>query len=59
VAALALDPRGRVYAVAPGTCAGPGRVHVLAAPPSYRALKTVPVGVCPAAAALAAVPLIN
>lgn len=59
IAGLAVDPRGRVYAVAPGACASPGRVHVLSAPPDYRSLATVTVGVCPAAAALAAVPLIN
>jgi len=57
VAALAVDPRGRVYALAPGTCAGPGTVHVLTAPPGYGPITTVPVGVCPVAAALAAVPL--
>lgn len=56
IAALALDPRGRVYAVAPGACTGPGTVHILSSPPDYRALGTVTVGVCPAAAALAALP---
>ena len=56
IAALALDPRGRVYAVAPGACASPGVVHVLSAPPDYRPLGTATVGVCPAAAALAALP---
>lgn len=59
VAALAVDPRGRVYALAPGTCAGPGTVHVLTAPPAYGPITTVPVGVCPAAAALATVPRID
>jgi len=59
IAGLAVDPRGRVYAVAPGTCTGPGRVHVLSAPPAYRSLATPTVGVCPAGAALAAVPLID
>jgi hypothetical protein len=59
IAALAVDPRGRVYALAPGACASPGVVHVLSAPPDYRSLRTVTVGVCPAAAALAAVPLLN
>jgi hypothetical protein len=59
ISGLALDPRGRVYAVAPGTCAGPGHVHVLSAPPDYRPLATPTVGVCPAAAVLAAVPLID
>jgi len=59
IAGLAVDPRGRVYAVAPGACAGPGRVHVLSAPPDYRPLATPTVGVCPAGAALAAVPLID
>jgi hypothetical protein len=56
IAALALDPRGRVYAVAPGACASPGVVHILSGPPDYRALGTATVGVCPAAAALAAQP---
>ncbi len=56
IAALALDPRGRVYAVAPGACTSPGVVHILSGPPDYRALGTAPVGVCPAAAALAAQP---
>ncbi|HEV8401251.1 MAG TPA: hypothetical protein VGQ18_15585 [Gemmatimonadales bacterium] len=56
IVALALDPRGRVYAVASGTCAAPGTVHVLSAPPAYHPLGTASVGVCPAAAALAALP---
>ena len=59
IAGLAVDPRGRVYAVAPGACASPGRVHVLSPPPDYRPLATSTVGVCPAAAALAAIPLID
>jgi hypothetical protein len=59
IAGLAIDPRGRVYAVAPGNCTSPGRVHVLSAPPDYRSLSTVTVGTCPAAAALAAVPRID
>jgi len=59
IAALAVDPRGRVYAVAPGACVGPGKVYVLSAPPDYGLLTTVTVGVCPAAAALAAVPFID
>ncbi|MGH9262539.1 MAG: hypothetical protein ACRD08_21990, partial [Acidimicrobiales bacterium] len=54
VAALALDPRGRVYAVAPRGCAGaPGVVHVLSAPPDYGIARTVTVGNCPVAAAAA------
>jgi streptogramin lyase len=56
ISALALDPRGRVYAVAAGACATPGTVYVLSAPPDYRPLGTVAVGVCPSAAALAALP---
>jgi len=59
IGGLAIDPRGRVYAVAPGTCVSSGHVHVLSAPPDYRPLTTVTVGVCPAAAVLAAVPLLN
>ncbi len=51
VAALALDPRGRVYAVASRGCVGaPGVVHVLSAPPDYDVLRTVTVGNCPMAA---------
>lgn len=53
IAGLAVDPRGRVYAVAPGACTSPGTVHILSGPPSYSPLKTVAVGVCPAAAVLA------
>jgi hypothetical protein len=56
IAALALDPRGRVYAVAAGACTSPGTVHILSGPPDYRSIKTVAVGVCPAAAALGGVP---
>ena len=52
VAALAVDQRGRVYALDRGDCTQPGVVHVLAAPPSYAELKAVAVGVCPSAAAL-------
>ncbi len=51
VAVLALDPRGRVYAVASRGCVGaPGVVHVLSAPPDYDVLRTVTVGNCPMAA---------
>jgi len=59
ISALALDPRGRVYALAPGACVSPGTVRVLSAPPDYNPLKTATVGVCPAAAALSAVPLLH
>jgi hypothetical protein len=59
IAGLAVDPRGRLYAIAPGGCSSPGRVHVLSAPPDYHPLATPTVGVCPAGAALAAVPLID
>lgn len=52
VSALAVDPRGRVYAAAPRGCVGPGVVHVLTAPPDYRVLETIPVGVCPTAEVL-------
>jgi DNA-binding beta-propeller fold protein YncE len=51
VAALAVDERGRVYALVPGNCMAPGVLYVLAAPPSYNELRQVPVGVCPSAAA--------
>jgi len=51
VAALALDQRGRVYAVS-ASC-GPGTVRVLTAPPTYATLRTVTVGSCVRAAAAA------
>ena len=51
VAALALDQRGRIYALDRGDCTAPGVVHVLSAPPDYADLETVPVGVCPSAGA--------
>ncbi len=51
---LAIDLRGRVYAVGPGGCNGPGMVHVLTAPPDYREIHTVTVGICPTTAAVAA-----
>lgn len=56
VSALVVNSRGRVYAVAPGDCSSPGVVHVLSAPPDYRLLRAVTVGVCPSAAAVAVVP---
>ena len=56
VSGLAIDLRGRVYAVAPGTCAANGVVHVLSAPPDYDEVHTVTVGVCPTTAAVAATP---
>ena len=51
---LAIDLRGRVYAVDPGACTAGGTVHVLTAPPDYREVHTVTVGVCPTTAAVAA-----
>jgi len=54
VAGLAIDLRGRVYAVDPVGCDVPGVVHVLTAPPDYHEIKTVPVGNCPTTAAVAA-----
>ncbi|HEY6854469.1 MAG TPA: hypothetical protein VI139_09475, partial [Gemmatimonadales bacterium] len=58
VVALAVDQRGRVYAVAPRGCGGPGVVHVLSAPPAYTEMTAVPVGTCPRAAAVAFSPAI-
>ena len=52
ITALALDTRGRVYAVADRGCSGPGALHVLSAPPAYRLIETIPLGVCPVAAVL-------
>ncbi len=54
VSGLAIDLRGRVYAVDPGACTAGGTVHVLTAPPDYREVHTVTVGVCPTTAAVAA-----
>jgi hypothetical protein len=56
VSGLAIDLRGRVYAVDQGGCTGPGAVHVLTAPPDYRDVQSVTVGKCPATAAIAATP---
>ena len=56
VSGLAVDLRGRVYAVDPGNCAAAGTVHVLNAPPDYQEIHTVAVGVCPTTAAVAATP---
>ena len=56
VSGLAIDLRGRVYAVDPGSCAAAGTVHVLTAPPNYNEIRTVTVGVCPTTAAVAATP---
>jgi DNA-binding beta-propeller fold protein YncE len=56
VSGLAIDLRGRVYAVDPGACAAAGTVHVLTAPPNYSEIQTLGVGVCPATAAVAATP---
>jgi hypothetical protein len=53
VTGLAIDLRGRVYAVDPGACTAPGTVHVLTAPPDYHETHTVTVGVCPTTAAVA------
>ncbi|HEY6807565.1 MAG TPA: hypothetical protein VI160_02165 [Gemmatimonadales bacterium] len=50
VAAVALDSRGRVYAVTSGGCGANGAVHVLTNPPDYHDLRTVAVGLCPSAA---------
>ncbi|HET7791458.1 MAG TPA: hypothetical protein VFK78_11745 [Gemmatimonadales bacterium] len=56
VSGLAVDQAGRVYAVDRGDCSGAGSVRALSAPPDYSTLKTVTVGVCPVAAAVAVVP---
>jgi hypothetical protein len=58
VVALAVDQRGRVYAVAPRGCGGPGLVYVLSAPPAFTQMKAVAVGTCPRAAAVAFSPAI-
>jgi len=56
VSGVAVDLRGRVYAVDQGACAGAGTVHVLSAPSDYHEFQTVTVGVCPTTAAVAATP---
>jgi len=63
VSGLAIDLRGRVYAVDITTLATPefcgvsgGVVHVLTAPPDYREIHTVTVGCGPTSAAVAATP---
>ncbi len=56
VSGLAVDLRGRVYAVDPGACAAAGTLHVLGAPPDYHRFPTVAVGVCPSSAAVAMTP---
>jgi DNA-binding beta-propeller fold protein YncE len=56
VSGLAIDLRGRVYAVDPGSCAAAGTVHVLTAPPDYHEIHTLTVGICPTTAAVAATP---
>ncbi|HXF94607.1 MAG TPA: hypothetical protein VNI61_00765 [Gemmatimonadales bacterium] len=56
VAAVLVDPRGRVWAASPRSCNGPGTVYVLRAPPDYGEIEALVVGVCPVAAALATVP---
>ena len=56
VSGLAIDLRGRVYAVDPGACTSAGTVHVLKPPPDYGEIAAVLVGVCPTTAAVAATP---
>lgn len=54
VLALAIDNRGRVYAVTGGACgAGAGTLYVLSPPPDYDVLTTIALGTCPVAAAVA------
>ena len=60
ISGLAIDLRGRVYAVDQLPCAEfnavPSYLHVLSAPPDYREIHTVAVGSCPTTAAVAATP---
>jgi len=51
VSTLAIDERGRVYALDRRDCVQLGTLHILAAPPSYHDLNEVTVGVCPSAVA--------
>ena len=56
IVALALDLRGRVYAVDANGCATPGVTYVLSPPPDYHVIRAVPVGLCPRAATIAEMP---
>ncbi len=56
VSGLAVDLRGRVYAVDPGACTSAGTVHVLKPPPDYGEIHAIAVGICPTTAAVAATP---
>lgn len=57
VVALALDARGRVYAVTDAGCAAaPGTLYVLSPPPNYGVITSAPLGHCPVAATVAELP---
>jgi hypothetical protein len=55
IIALAVDQGGRLYAL-DGTAGAIGTVRILAAPPAYDVLNSIPVGSGPVAAAVAAIP---
>lgn len=57
VLALALDARGRVYAISNTGCgSGPGTLYVLGPPPDYHVITTIPLGTCPVASTVADMP---
>jgi len=57
VVALALDNRGRIYAVTDGGCAAtPGTLYVLSPPPNYDVVASATLGLCPVAAGVAEMP---
>jgi hypothetical protein len=53
ITALAVDSRGRIYAVSARSCVGAGALYVLAPPPDYGIIQMVATGECPSAAVLA------
>ena len=58
VSALAVDQRGRVYAVSAVCAGGSGTIRILSPPPEYRELKTVAMSGCPRAVAVAYTPAV-
>ncbi|HEX4633892.1 MAG TPA: hypothetical protein VH163_08675, partial [Gemmatimonadales bacterium] len=56
VVALALDARGRIYAVSNTGCGSAGILYVLSPPPGYNVITTVSLGLCPVASTVAEMP---
>ena len=58
VVAVALDNRGRVYAVSNTGCGSTaGALYILTPPPDYTIISTIPLGLCPVAATVAEKPV--